>query len=205
MNSGQLAQEGKGVDVPKRAVQTVKQRVGDSTKYVSGPLFETFQAISPSTEAAGQAVKSKIESFKKIDEAYNAMVDKGAPIGNMVGSTKRGYQQGLGSGPVQAGDPAMMQLAETLHRIYPQLNKDYIGNNKDLYNLRAQVSNSTQYSPQMKRAIMNGYAETIIENNRKLLQRIEVIENNLSKQFGVQIKLDRVDLNQGIQQFKPLH
>lgn len=205
MNSGQLAEEGNGKDIPKRASQSVRQRVGDSTKYLSGPLFETFQAISPSTEAAGQAVKSKIESFKKIDEAYNAIVDKGAPIGNMVGSTKRGYQQGLGTGPQQAGDPAMMQLAETLHRIYPELNKEYVGNNKDLYNLRAQVSNSTQYSPQMKRAIMNGYAETIIENNRKLLQRIELIEGNLSKQFGVQIKLDSVDLNQGIQQFKPLN
>lgn len=204
MNSGQLAQEGKEKEIPKRAVQTVSQRVGDSAKYASGPLFETFQAISPSTEAAGQAVKSKIESFKKIDQAYNDMTDKGAPIGNMVGSTKRGYTQGLGTGPVQAGDPAMLQLAETLHRIYPQLSKEFEGTNKDLYNLRGQVANSTQYSPQMKRAIMNGYAETIIENNRKLLQRIEVIEGNLSKQFGVRIKLDQVDLNRGLDQFKPL-
>lgn len=204
MNGGQLVEEGKGQDLLKRSSQTISQRVGDSAKYASGPLFETFQAISPSTEAAGQAVKSKIEAIKKLNQAYNDLTDKGAPIGNMVGSTKRGYQQGLGQGPVQASDPAMMQLAETLSRVYPQLSKEYEGANKDLYNLRSKAASDSSLSPQMKRAVMNGYSETIIENNRKLLQRIELIENNLSRQFGVRIKLDNINLNRGLDQFKPL-
>jgi hypothetical protein len=205
MDSGQMQKEGVGTGkIAERAGQRLKQRVGDSTKYVSGPLFETFQAIAPSTEAASQLVKVKVDVIKKINQAYNDATDKGAPLGNFVGSSKRGYQQGLGTGPSVAVDQPMMQLAEIVHRLGPDLAKEFQGTNKDLYNLRSQVANSTQFSPQMKRALMNGYAEQIINNNRNLLQRIELVEANLSKQFGREIKLDRVDLGKGIEQFKPL-
>lgn len=204
MNGGQLVEEGKGADVPKRSLQTLQQRAGDSSKYASGPLFETFQAISPSTEASAQLVKSKLDTLKKIDQAYNDLTDKGAALGPNVGSSKRGYTQGLGTGAAPAQDMQVLALAEIVHRYLPDLNKEWLGTNKDLYTLRSQVANSTSYSPQMKRALMNGYAEQIIENDRKLLQRLQLIESNLSTQFGRQIKFDKIDLGKGIDQFKPL-
>ena len=35
--------------------------------------------------------------------------------------------------------------------------------------------------------------------------RIEMIERNLSNNYGVQIKLDKIDPKKGMQQFKPLY
>lgn len=206
MDSAQMVNEGKGAkEIGKRFLQGQSQRLGDSTKYVSGPLFESFQTISPSLEAAGQSVKSKMEGMKKLTEAYRDLTDKGGvPVGNMVGNNKRGYQAGLGEGPA-TGDPNVIYLAQTIASVAPKLISTYQGENQDLYKLRAQVSNSTQYSPQEKRAIMNAYGEQIITNNRRMLMHIQMIEKNLSNQFGVQISLDRgIDLQKGMEQFKPL-
>lgn len=205
MNTGQLINEGRTGDVLKRSVQTASQRVGDSTKYMSGPLFESFQTISPSVEAAGQSVKAKIETLKEITKAYSELTDKGAVTGDMVGSPQRGYQQGLGKGPVAPNDGRVLQLAELLQRAYPNLEKEFLGNTKDLYNLRSRAASDASLSPQMRRAVMNGYSETIIEKNRELLSRMELLENNLSNHFGVRIKLDQgIDLDKGMDQFKPL-
>jgi hypothetical protein len=205
MDSGQMAGEGKGIG--KIAGQTgnkVSQRVGDSTKYVSGPLFDSFQAISPSTEASAIEAKRRLDTFKKIETAYQDTTEKGAAAGNFIGSPKRGYTEGLGQAPTPAVDQGMLQLAEIVHRFSPQLNQEFLGTNKDLFALRSQVANSTSYSPQMKRALMNGYAEQIIDNNRAFLNRLEMIESNLSTHFGRQVKLDKIDLSKGIDQFKPL-
>jgi hypothetical protein len=181
------------------------QKLGDSTKYISGPLFESFQAISPSTETAALQAKGKLDAIKKLTQAYNDTTDRGGSVGNFIGSPKRGYTEGLGKAPAPAVDQNMLHLAELVVKFAPQLEQEFLGKNKDLFALRSQVQNSSEYTPQAKRAIMNGYAEQIVDNNRELVNRIDMIERNLSLQFGVQIKLDKIDPRKGMQQFKPLN
>jgi hypothetical protein len=201
----QMKQAGEsGGKIARNTVDRYSQKVGDSTKYISGPLFDSFQAISPSTETSAIAAKSRLDTFQKIQEAYQAVTEKGAAAGNFIGAPKRGYTQGLGQAPVPAVDQDMMQLAATVSRFYPKLSQEFLGANKDLFALRGQVANSTQFSPQQKRALMNGYAEQIIDHNRTFLNRLQLIESNLSTYFGRDIKLDKIDLNKGIDQFKPL-
>jgi hypothetical protein len=205
MDSAQMLNEGKGERIVPNVAKKYSQRLGDSTKYVSGPLFESFQTVSPSLEAAGQASKSKLEGMKRLTEAYRDVTGPGGvPTGNMVGNNKRGSQPGPGEAPA-VGDPNVMYLAQTIASVYPKLSSSYGGENSDLYTKRAQVANSTRYSPQEKRALMNAYAEQIITNNRRTLMHIQMIERNLSNQFGVQISLDKgIDLKRGMDQFKPL-
>lgn len=207
MDSSQLANEGKAGDILKRSGQKISQRVGDSTKYASGPLFESFQTIAPSVEAAGQAVKKKIDAVEKLTKAYQEFTDKGVPVGNMVGSQKRGYQEGVaGGGPVAPQDMQVLQMAEMISKNYSKLSQEFLGANQDLYTFRSQVQSSTQYSPQMKRALTNAYAEQIIQNNRQFLQQLEHAERILSNRFGRVIRLDQgIDLNRGMDQFKPIN
>lgn len=204
MDSAQFTNEGKSKEIPKYVAQKFSQRLGDTTKYASGSLFESFQSITPSLEAASQNVKSKMAGIKELTQAYRDVTEKGALVGNMIGNSKRGMAQGPGAGPALAKDPGTMLIAQTMAQVGPQLISTYQGENQDLYTARAQVANSTQYSPQQKRALMNVYGEQIITNNRRMLQHIQMIERNLSEQLGVRVTLDKVDLNKGLDQFKPL-
>ena len=98
----------------------------------------------------------------------------------------------MGVGPQMPTDPRMMQLSEILSRAYPVLDKEFLGATKPMYDERARISANPALSPTQKRALMNEQALDIVETNRQMLQRIQLMENNLSKHFGMPIKFDKL-------------
>lgn len=172
-----------------------KQRVKDSAAaraMGSSALFENFQALSPGTEASAALVKQKLDGIKAFTEAYQKVTDKGVPLGNNVGNPRLGYQQSQGVGPVMPEDQRVLGLAFVLNRSYPDLSKSFLASTKSLYDERARISASVDLSPEKKRALMNAKALDIVETNRQLLQRLTLMENNLSQHYGMPIKFEKL-------------
>jgi hypothetical protein len=203
MDASKRVGEGQSVgQIAKNAKQQVSLGAKDSGKAFSGALFDTFAAISPSQEAAGQAVMEKVKGIKQVVQALNATTKMGTPSPGVIGTKQRGFQelQG-GSSAVAPPDPQILQLSQQAKMFYTLLDRQFLGKNKDLYEQRQSVQISTRYSPEMKRGLMNGISNEIIANDRAALQYIQLTEQQMSKQFGRKIQFDKIDLNKGIDQF----
>lgn len=177
-----------------RQLQAGKMRIADSTKSLgSGPLFNTFLAISPSVEASGSTVREKLNGLRKFSEAAQS----GTPVKQMfVGTEKRGFQVREGQGPAAPADAEIAKIASQAQFIYKQLNELYLGSIKDDYSQRSSIQNNPQLSPEQKRARMNDYSDSIIDKNRKMLQDVLRYEAILSAKFGREIKFDKLKFNE---------
>jgi hypothetical protein len=173
-----------------------KMRTADSTKMIgSGPLFDTFLAVSPATEASGSIVKGKLEGLRNLQQALQQATLPGGVPSQLLGNKKQGFQEPIGANlATQAPDLEMMQLAEMAGKIYKQLADAELGSNKIHYDQMQSIRNSTRFSPEDKRALLNEQSYAIIANNRKLLQDIERHEAIISSMFGRPVKFDKIDL-----------
>lgn len=183
--------------------QSMQQRFGDANQYAS-PLFGHFGVISPGAEASAQLLKTKIDSMKQLTDAAHATEIQHTPAPGMVGGAKRGYQQLLGEGPALAADPQMQQLATEVTQFFPQFQQAHLGQIDDLYKQRTSTLNSTQFSPEEKRARVNLIAQEIMQRNRQALAAVLSYENTQSQRYGRHINLEDVKLGGSIEQFKPL-
>jgi hypothetical protein len=172
-----------------------KQRIADSTKSLaSGPLYSTFLAISPNTEAAATLVKRKLDGMRQLTEAMNAStLPGGAPRDGLLGNKRLGYFESIGVGPVRGDEDARL-LGALAKQKYQELSKMYLQQlnieNEELNRIR----NSTRYSPEMKRALMNEKAFDIIQFNRDMLQDIQRYEKIISQQTGMNVRFDKVKI-----------
>lgn len=184
--------QGQGVgDSTSRIVDAYGQRLKDGSKYMSGALFSNLMSISPAMEAAGKVTKSKLDGMEEFLKAYNDATDKGVPLGDLAGSKQQGYRSVLGQGPV-GPDMLQMQVGEHLRRLHPALSKEFLSLNKTLYDERSRILNEINLPPEKKRALANEVAVEIIQNDRKMLEQIQRLEQSMSKSLGVDIKFDKL-------------
>lgn len=167
----------------------------------TGSLFDHALAISPSMEAAGVLVQEKLNGLRGIAEGFKNATNAGLPA-STLGDKKRGFQDYAGVGPLQPQDQTMAVVGQEAQRIYQQLSTQYGGARKDLFEQRQSIANSSKYSSQAKRYMMNEVADTIIQMDRRMLVDIERHEAVISQQLGVPIKFDKVKMNQDSKQFK---
>lgn len=181
----------------------LEQKLKDSGRmFGTGSLFDSALAISPGTEAAGVLVKDKLDGLRKISEAFaNSTLTGGTPQ-TVVGDKKRGFQDYMGVAPVGAADQTMDIVGREATRIYRELSSSYGGARKDLFDQRQSIANSSRYSPQMKRYMMNEVSDQIVQMDRRMLVDMERHEAVISQQLGVNVKFDKLNLNQGKGQFK---
>ncbi len=185
--------------------KSTQQRIADSAKPVAG-LFDHFMGISPSQESSATVMRGKTENMKEIGKAYQTMNPGGFDLGgSMVGNRQRGYTQ-LEGGPngVAAADPEMNQLGFEVSKAYSMIEKTHLGQLNDMYANYHSVQNSTQFSPEKKRAMLNAQGSDIIQLQRMALTEVERMEYNLSKKYGRWINFDEIKMNRPITQFKPL-
>ncbi len=181
----------------------IAQKLKDSGRmFGTGSLFDSTLAISPSAEAAGVLVKEKLDGLRKLQEAYAASTLPGGTQQTVIGDKKRGYQQYPGVGPLTGQDQTMDVIGREATRIYRELSTAYGGIKGDMFTKRQSIANSSQYSPQLKRYLMNEIADDIIQLDRRMLTDIERHEAVISQQLGVPVKFDRPNLNKGSKQFK---
>lgn len=193
---------------PKEAVKqgfiaNVEQKLKDSGRmFGTGSLFDNALAISPAVEAAGTLVSGKLDGLRKAQEAFAASTLPGGTSQTVIGDKKRGFQEYMGVAPVDAPDDTLNVLGREATRIYQELSTAYGGARKDLFDQRQSIAQSSRYSPQLKRYMMNEIADQIIQLDRRMLVDIERREAVISQQLGVPVKFDKLNLNRGSEQFK---
>lgn len=192
-----------GEAIKQGVVANVEQKLKDSGRmFGTGSLFDNLLAISPGVEASGVLVSDKLKGLQKLSDAFASATLPGGTAQTVVGDKKRGYQEYMGAAPLGGVDPVMDTLGREAARISRELNSAYGGMKKDLYDQRQSISNSSRYSPQMKRYMMNEVADQIIQMDRKMLVDIERHEAVISQQLGIPVKFDGINLNKGAKQFK---
>jgi len=183
-------------------IQDRGMRLKDNLRaFGSGPLFDSFLAISPSTEAAGSLVAEKIKGMQQLAQALQQSTLPGGVPSDLLGNKKIGFREPTVSGGIAPPpDLPTQQLAEMVTGLYKQFADSSLAMNKVLYEDTQGIRNSTSLSPNMKRAKMNENAFQIIQNNRSLLQDIERHEALLSGMFKRPIKFDKLQLGKTMEQ-----
>lgn len=182
-------------EVVRQEVNAAKMRVADSTKALgSGPLFDTFLAISPSMDASSTLVKQKLDGMQKLSDALQQSTLPGGSPQLMLGNKRIGFQDYTGTQPAGAPNLQMQQLAELATMKRKELMGNQEAQNKVLYDDIRSIRNSPEFSPEQRRAKINERALAIIDNNRAILQDLERYENVLSQQMGTPVKFDHVKL-----------
>ena len=165
------------------------------------PLFDSYLAISPSKEASAITVQEKLNGLRKFKDAYASATNPGGTPA-MRGNNKVGQEPYSGVAPIAAPDILTQQLAQAASQVYQDLSSTHGARIKSLYEDRNSISQSSKFSPDNKRGKMNARAYQIIQQNRALLADLERYESSLSAMFGVDIKFDKLNLNQGQEQFR---
>jgi len=196
--NARIAKDGvKGVgDAAKNFLAGGKQRMADSTKMAgSGPLWDTFLAVSPSTEAAGSALREKLDGLQKLGTALSeSTLPGGGERGTLLGNKRTGLVNSIAGGPAAAPGLQMQQLGQEAKRLHQELSQAHLQQLRVLQMERGRIGSSLEFSPEDKRAYMNKNAFEIIELNRRALQDVTRYETILSQQFGRPIKFDKIDL-----------
>lgn len=194
-----------------RNIQHLTLNASDSFKWGPSPvLFGSFQAVSPAQEASGKLVSEKLKGLDTLSKSFQAVTTKGAvDSGEVVGNKKAGYQLLLGGKlAVEPNDPRMLvlgQLSQRLQRDIGQLQ----ALNKEDYQQRNSIQTGTKYSPEERRYQMNRIGDNIIHRDRQMLLYLQQYEAQVSDHMrrnfgytGPTIKLDKMNINKGLEQFK---
>lgn len=192
-----------GEPIAKNAWQQLKLGLSDSSRQVSGALFGSFAAVSPSQEASAKLVSEKVKGLQELSRAFQAVTQNGAlTSGEIVGTQRRGFQELLGGRlAVEPTDPRMLVLGQFAQQYKMQVDH-LMGMNKDQYQQRNSIQASTKYSPERKRSMMNLIGDEIVQRDRQLLTILQQFEGAVSGTLGVPVRLDKLNINEGIDQFK---
>lgn len=174
-----------------------------SSREVSG-LWGHAATISPSQEAASKALQAQMEGIKKLSDASQKMRSLQGTGSMLVGAKGREVDALVGSGPVPFKDEQMMALARAAQVFETGYNRMYAGHLKDLYEQRNSIQSSEKVSPRVKQVMINDVSKQIVETNRDALKVLKQWNWNVSKTFGKDIDLQKIQLDEPITQFKPL-
>lgn len=194
-----------GEPIARNAWQQLKLGLSDSGRQVSGALFGSFASVSPSQESSAKLVSEKVKGLQSLTQAFQAVTQQGALTGGeIVGTRQRGYQALLGGRlAIEPTDPRMLVLSQYAQQYSRQVNH-LMGMNKDAYSQRNSIQISTKYSPERKRSMMNMLGDEIVARDRQLLTLLQQFEGAVSAQLGSQIRLDKLNINQGLDQFEKM-
>jgi hypothetical protein len=203
MDSIQRAGDPEAGPVGKNAWQQLKLGLSDSSRQVSGALFGSFAAVSPSQEASAKLVSEKVKGLQQLSKAFQAVTQQGAlTSGEIVGTRQRGFQELLGGRlAVEPTDPRMLVLGQFAQQYMTQVNQ-LMGMNKDQYTQRNSIQASTKYSPERKRSMMNLIGDEIVARDRQMLVLLQQFEGAVSGTLGAPVRLDKLNINEGIDQFR---
>lgn len=197
-----IQRAGEGEPVVRNVAQTMKLGLSDSSRQVSGALFGSFAAVSPSQEASAKLVSEKVKGLQALSKAFQAVTQNGAlTSGEIVGTQRRGFQELLGGKlAVEPTDPRMLVLGQFAQQYKTQVDH-LMGMNKDQYAQRNSIQASTKYSPERKRSMMNLIGDEIVARDRQLLVLLQQFEGAVSGTLGAPVRLDKLNINEGLDQF----
>lgn len=185
----------------KGFISNFSQNARDSMKEAT-PLFDSFLAISPAKEASAVRIQEKLQGLRSVMEAYGSSTLPGGAPQTVTGNKKTGQMPYTGVAPIGARDEIIQRIGLEAGRIYREIGSLQQASIKQLHDDRSSIAQSNKFGPAEKRALMNERAMEIIERNRRLLADIERQESIISRNLGVPVKFDKLNLNKGSEQFK---
>lgn len=191
-----------GEPIARNAWQQLKLGLSDSSRQVSGALFGSFAAMSPAQESSAKLVSEKMKGLQALSKAFQAVTQTGAlTSGEVVGNQRRGFQELLGGKlAVEPTDPRMLVLGQFAQQYKSQVDH-LMGMNRDQYQQRNSIQASMKYSPERKRSMMNLIGDEIVARDRQMLVLLQQFEGAVSGTLGAPVRLDKLNINKGLDQF----
>lgn len=176
------------------------QRISLANREIAG-IWNYASVISPSQEATSVALRPKIESLKKLEAASELFRSLSGSGGELTGGRKREIEAIIGTKPVQFKDQSIATLAYDAQVFMRKYNELISGNLRDQYRQIGSVRSSALLTPASKTKALNNITEKIVNYNREGMGLIKQWEWGMSRAYGRDINIDKIKLDEGIDQF----
>jgi uncharacterized protein (DUF1778 family) len=148
-------------------------------------------------------VNKKIEGMKNLTGAFQDVSKYGAYTGgDIVGNKKIGFEELIGGSIKVRPDDQRMQLLSHYAKAQQKQLSLFLQEQAVDYAQRNSVQADLKLSPERKRSRMNMLGVQIVDRNRMMLQMMQQFEGVMSNEFGVPVRLDKLNINKGVDQFK---
>lgn len=178
--------------------QRETMRLKDGAKMFNGLLWAQSPKLNP-YGVESTLLYQKRTGIRNLTEALNE-----ASRAGMSGSKTRPGAPLAGAQQQMPTDPVMLQIAQQASLLNRQLDKAFMAPMKAIQDQIVSVQSSAKYTPKTQRSILNDLNNRLQDYQAAALTQIELFEHQLSKGLGRKVSLDRIRLEQGIDQFPPL-
>lgn len=181
-------------DIGEREVMRLK----DGAKMFNGLLWTQSPKLSP-YGVESTLLFDKRTGMRKLTEAYNEIQRAG-----MSGSKSRPGAPLQGAQQAMPVDTQILEIAQQASMLNRQLDKAFLSPLKALQDQVVSIESSVRFRPQTQRKLLNDLNAKIQDFQAGALSQIELFERLTSQRLGRKVRLDKINLERGVDQFAPL-